>query len=254
MKPIFIVLLASFLSPSSWHKNYFELLDNAVTRTDGGDPGNIQLINTSSLKRLPAILKDLSAAFKESIFQKGDLLSKNGFTVCLYDMPFSNFETSASVNFNVKDTIYHVELNKLNQKATDKALATTLIHEIMHCVLLDIYKRAKLGDENSLANIINSGLLKNDTANNFHDYFFQLMNSGNDGQHELIYRFFYTQMVSLLENFSRIHKQYRINHEYAKCLMWSGLQTTSAYKRLSNNEKKKIEWIILDAKRFFDEE
>jgi hypothetical protein len=55
-------------------------------------------------------------------------------------------------------------------------------------------------------------------------------------------------MVSLLKSFSKIHKQGFFDPADAEILMWSGLQKTSGYKELNDDEKINIEGAILEAK------
>jgi hypothetical protein len=255
MKSVFIILVTFFSGyPSGWEQSSIALAESAIsnqvrTTMIGGDsPASIRIINTSALKQLPAVIRDLSAAFKGSSFQDGFLLGKNGFAVYLYDMNCNSFKNSAIVQYRPGDTIYHLGLNRFNQGAADNALAATMIHELMHCLLLDIYARAKKGEERALAGIVSFGLNRNDTSGFFNNDFFGLVNSGNEGQHELIYQLFYTQMVSLLERFAEIHNKTFLNHKDAASLMWSGLQETDAYRKLSEEEKRTIGLTILAAK------
>jgi len=255
MKLVIIILSTSLLVlPFGWQHNTIALAGAAIPDqsrikgADGDSSQSIRIINASSLKRLPAVVRDLSAALNESSFQEGLLLGKNGFAIYLYDVDCNSFENSAAVQYKISDTIYHLKLNRFNQQATDKGLAATLIHEIMHCVLLDLYKRAKQKEERALTGIIRFGLDKNDTSGFFNNDFFVLTNRGNDGQHELIYQLLYPRMVSLLERFAKIHKEAFLDHRDAEHLMWSGLQKTSAYKKLGDEEKRDIELAILGAK------
>ncbi|MBS1599385.1 MAG: hypothetical protein JST75_14260 [Bacteroidetes bacterium] len=208
----------------------------------------IRFINTSSLKNLPDVIKDLSATLNETIFQKEQLLGKDGFTIYMYVVTCNNAENSAAVKYRVNDTIYHLKLNRFNQVAEDKALAATLIHEIMHCVLLNIYNRAKQQELTAQNSILNFGLNKNDSSIFFNNDFFIQMNNGEAGQHELIYRLFYPQMVSLLKRFASLHKKTSLSNGEAENLMWSGLQQTSAFKKLPDEEKKSTTLSILKAK------
>jgi hypothetical protein len=222
--------------------------DSLVTRVDGDPRGAIRIINGSSLKQLPAVVRDLSVAFEGSIFRDGFLLDKNGFAVYLYDMTCNSVVNSAAVTYKPGDTIYKLQLNTLNHDAADNALAATIIHELMHCVLLDIYKRAKNEDEKALAVIIGFGPNGKDTTGFLRDDFFRRVNSGDEGQHELIYRLFYKQMVSILKRFAEIHKEGFLGYKGAESLMWSGLQETEAYKKLSDEDKREIGSTILEAK------
>ena len=255
MKPVFLVFVTFFFALLLRGQNNnnalteslipIEFKINQVNR-DSSNP--IRIINGSSLKRLPAVIRDLSTAFNGSIFRQGPLLDKKGFAVYIYDGTFKSIKESAAVEYSRGDTIYHMKLNSFNQYASDKALAVTLIHEIMHCILFDINKRARKNDERALSCIKNFGLNRNDTSGFFYDDFFFLMNDGNSGQHELMYRLFYPHMVSLLERFAVIHKKDFFNHEVAEFLMWSGLQFTSSYKKLGEEERREIESAILTAK------
>jgi len=253
MKLAIVIFVTSFLALPFGHDNitltgYATPNQFQIKQADGDSSKSIRIINASLLKRLPAVLRDLSAALNDSMFQVGLLLGKNGLPIYVYDVTCNSFENWASVLYRPGDTIYHLKLNRFNQQATDKALAATLIHEIMHCVLLDIYIRAIRKEEKALTSIMSFGLNKNDTSSFFHNDFFVLMNNGDDGQHELIYQLFYPQMVSLLERFARIHKGAFLNHSDADHLMWSGLQKTTAYKKLDDEEKREIQLTILEAK------
>jgi hypothetical protein len=253
MKPVFIVLLTSVFFLFGWRHKNISLTTGAsskipLTHGNGDSSQAIRIINGSSLKRLPGVVRDLSLALKNSDFNGGTILDKNGFAVYLYDVTCNSFENSAAVRYHVNDTIYHVKLNRFNRLATDDALAATLIHELMHCVLLDLFNDARKGNEKSIATIESFGFNRLDSSNSLNNEFFKLMNRGDEGQHELIYRIFYPRMVSLLIGFAELHKNAFSNHKGAEQLMWSGLQETSAYKKLSAEERREIGFAILKAK------
>ena len=255
MKPSLIILSGYFLIlPVQWQDNDTVLTNSPIahplstTGLNKDSSNSIRIINASSLKRLPFVIRDLSAAFNGSIFQDGFLLSKGGFAVYLYDVTCNSFEHAAAVTSYNRDTIYHLKLNRFNQRASDKALASTLIHEIMHCVLLDIYKRAQHGELKARNSVLNFQLNKNDTTSFFNNDFFFMMNSGSRGQHELIQQLLYPHMVSVLQRFELIHTGESLPRREAEQLMWSGLQATIAYTKLSDEEKRTIESSILKAK------
>ena len=249
VKSVSFLFVVSFsVLASGWRQNDIGLAGSAipnqplVKQVSEDSSGSIHIINASSLKRLPAVLRDLFVALKDPIFQEGFFPGKSAFSVYLYDVTCDSFENSAALLYHNNDTVYQMKLNRFNRKATDKALAATLIHEFMHCILLEIYKTAIKGEEKTFTDMIGPGLSRND--------FFFLMNSGEDGQHELMYRLFYTRMVLLLEHFARIHKEAFSDHRNAEFLMWSGLQKTNAFKKLSDDEKIDIGLTILKAKGF----
>ena len=254
LKLITVIVVACFLISFGTHDHNAALVQSVIprkfqaTQEEGNSSHAIRFINTSSLKRLPAVISDLSVAINEPAIQEKFFSGVNGFAIYLYDANCNSFERSATVQYAINDTLYHLKLNRFNNQAIDRALATTLIHEITHCVLLDMDKRAKRGDENALASILNLGLSRNDTSNVFNNEFFVLMNSGDEGQHELMYRLFYTQMVFLLERFAEIHNEPFFDHKDAANLMWSGLQRTNAYHGLNEEEKQEIELAILKTK------
>jgi hypothetical protein len=255
MKSIFIILITSICFPFERQYNNISLARHEISHqfslnnVDEDSSQSIRIINGSSLKRLPRIIKDLSAALNKSIFQSETILNKNGFAVYLYDVTCNSFENAAAVKYQVSDTIFHLKLNRYNRQVTDKALAATLIHELMHCVLLDIFNHARNGDKKALTTIASFGTNGNDTSVVFKIHFFNLINSGDAGQHELIYQIFYDRMVTLLESFAEIHHESSLNHKQAEQLMWSGLQETPAYKKLKEGDKREIETTILEAKR-----
>jgi len=217
-------------------------------------PSNyIRIINESGLKRLPGVIKDLSVALNESAIPERLLSDKKKLIIYLHDESCTSFKISASVEFPVNDTIYHVKLNRFNEQATDMALAATLIHEIMHCVLFEIYKGAQRSEEKAITGILGMGLKNHDTTNVFDNDFFHIMNRGNDGQHELMARLFYPQMVLLLKQFAVMHKRFFPNKKTAEFLMWTGLQNTSAYKKLDEDVRRNIVETILSEKGIDDD-
>jgi len=254
LKLITIIMVACFLISFGTRHHNAALMPSAIpqkfqtTQEEGNSSHAIRFINASSLKHLPAVISALSVAINEPAIREKVFSSGNGFAIYLYDATCNSFERSATVQYAVEDTVYHLKLNRFNNHAIDRALATTLIHEITHCVLLDMDKRAKRGDENALASILNLGLNRNDTSNVFNNEFFVLMNSGEEGQHELMYRLFYPQMVFLLERFAEIYNEPFFDHKDAENMMWSGLQRTNAYQRLNEEEKEEIELAILKTK------
>jgi len=221
---------------------------DVMKQVQAESPDAIKIINNSSLKHLPHVITDLLIVLEKSELHAEDLLNKNGMTIYLNDVHYKSFEVSASVMNDVEDATYHVKLNRFNRQASDKALAATLIHEIMHCVLLDIYRNAIQRDNRALSIINNfNEKLKNGFPGLNHNFFY-LMNSGEDGQHELMYHLFYTEMVSLLTHFGKIHKAPFLDYREPELLMWSGLQKTEEFIRLTFEERKDIEMAILREK------
>jgi len=249
MKLVLIVfsafLLLNFQSkPGDLTVTHKELFKISPT----GDSSKLRFANGSSLKHVPSVIRDLSMALGQSVFEEKGLLNENGFTINLQDVFCKNFDTSATVTYQPTDTVYYLKLNRLNKYASDRALAVTLIHETMHCVLMDIDRRARHGDEKALylTERFNQKI-KNPsgrTVNNF----FDLMNQGDIGQHELMCQLFYDDMVLLLERFAQIHRPAFGQHEDAEILIWSGLQNTRRFNQLSLEEKRQIELTILEEK------
>jgi hypothetical protein len=255
MKVIFIILVTSMacFSCGTQQKNIASIEYAAQRKVEevGNDPlQSFRIINNTSLRSLRGVAKDLSLALNEPAFQEKFLLGQEGITIYLHDIICRSFTVAASVLLNsFSETRFDVKINKYNEQAEDQALAATLIHETMHCVLLNIYLRAKRLDEKALTSIVNFGLNINDPSTSFNSDFFNLMNEGETGSHELMHRLFYPQMVCLLKRFAEIHKQ-KLSPEAAEYLMWSGLQKTDAYQQLSDEKKSDIEFTILTAKGF----
>jgi hypothetical protein len=223
-------------------------LENELIQVENtGITPAVYINNSSALKQLPAIIKDLTAVLNESFTYEKNFLNKN-LVINLYDVNCGSFKTSALLQYSNNDSSYLLKLNRFNHRASDKALAVTLIHEIMHCAMIDIYQRAKRGEQRAVDIVLNFGLSNNGSNDIFQNEFFVLMNKGNEGQHELMHRLFYKYMVSLLDRFSRIHGGVVRDYRHSEMLMWSGLQATAAYKKLDEEEKKEIEWAIVKAK------
>jgi len=243
----FIFLAFTSNRPRSFDKSELIPGNIGTKQVQAELPGSIKIINNSSLKHLPHVIADLSTVLERTEFL-ADLLSKNGLTIYLNDVHYKSFKVSAFVMTHGEDATYHVTLNRFNRQASDRALAATLIHEIMHCILLNIYQAA-IQRDNRAQMIVNSfdEKLNNGVLSSNHKFFY-LMNSGEDGQHEVMYHLLYPEMVSLLIKFAKIHKAQFIDYREPELLMWSGLQKIAEYERLTYDEKKDIETAILREK------
>jgi hypothetical protein len=248
MKLVFIILTATLFlfSCGTQQKNIASIGNIALVKDKevGRDPlQSIRIINNTSLKSLSGVVEDLCLVANGPAFRETFLLGKEGLTIYLHDLNTASFTISAVVVLNTfSATTFNVKINRFNEQADDKALAATLIHEVMHCVMLNIYRRAQKQDAQAFNSIIGFSVNKINT-----DDFFDLMNEGERGSHELMYRLFYPQMVLLLERFAEIHKQ-TLNSKEAEFLMWSGLQNIDAYQKLSYDKRFDIETTILTAK------
>ena len=247
MKLVFIILTATlfFFSCGTQQKNIASIGNVAPVKDEeiGRDPlQSIRIINKTSLKSLSSVVEDLCIVTNGPAFRERFLLGKEGLTIYLHDLNATSFTISAVVLYDFSATTFNVKINRFNEQADDKALAATLIHEVMHCVMLNIYRRAQKQDEQAFNSINGFRVNKINT-----DDFFDLMNEGERGSHELMYRLFYPQMVLLLERFAEIHKQ-TLNSKEAEFLMWSGLQNIDAYHKLSYDKRVDIETTILTAK------
>jgi hypothetical protein len=247
MKFRFILLSAVFLLSFGGKPGHIKSAAPAthVAQTAMEDSPLLRITNNSSLKRLPLVIRDFSIALDQSTFQRDGLLNKDGFHIELRDVVSKGYETSATVAFRPDDTAYEMKLNRFNRRASDRALAVTLIHEFVHCILMDLDKRGRHGDEKALSIIERFNQKIKYTPGSCGSDFFGLMNCGGPGQHELMYQLFYQDMVLLLEQFAQIHKPAFQFREDAQDLMWSGLHATSGFLQLSLEEKIRIEIAIL---------
>jgi len=243
----FIFLAFSSKRAGSIDKNELVRGNDWIKQVQAELPGSIKIINNSSLKHLPHVITDLSIVLEGSEFLAG-LLSNNGLTIYLNDVHYKSFNVSASVMRHVEDATYHVTLNRFNRQASDRALAATLIHEIMHCVLLSIYQAAIQKDNRARMIITGFDEKLNNVVQAPNHNFFYLMNSGEDAQHEVMYHILYPEMVSLLIKFAKMHKAPFIDYRDPELLMWSGLQKIAEYETLTYDERKDIETAILREK------
>ena len=249
MKLVFIILTATllFFSCGTQQKNIASIGNVAPAKDEeaGNEPlQSIRIINNTSLQSLSGVVRDLCHVMNGPGFRERLLLGEEGLTIYLHDLNSGSLTISAVVLNDFSATTFKVKINRFNERAEDKALAATLIHEIMHCVMLNIYRRAQRQDAQAFNSIIS---FKSNKINA--DDFFNLMNEGETGSHELMYRLFYPQMVLLLERFAEIHKQ-TLDSKEAEFLMWSGLQKIDAYRKLSYEMRFDIETTILTAKGF----
>jgi len=241
MKFAFVFISSFFLSHfAKSSPNYFKVKEDPFDSTQ-----SIRILNNSSIKRLPGVIRDLSAALNQSTFKAKGLLNDNKLAIYLYDVYSKTFDTSAAVMYQPDENMYYLKINSFNKNAADKALAVTLIHELMHCILMDIDKNARKGDRKALAIVesFDSILTKNPEYS-----FFTLMNTGEAGQHELMYRLFFKDMILLMKQFASIHGEFFWESKEPEYLLWSGLQRTKEYEKLAYEERREIETSILRAK------
>lgn len=222
----------------------FLLLTSSKPR-DGEEA--ISFDNASSIRQLPSVIRDLSIALNESPFFR-KLLPAKGITIHVHDVTCKTVDISAALQKQAGDSVYYVKLNGFNKRAADNALAATLIHETMHCILTNLVNRTRTTDSTVQATILNFGLKVYDSSNFFSNEFFVLMNEPG-GQHELMSRLLYPQMVLLLKRFSKIHGERAKFDTEPAYMMWSGLQGTNAFQNLGDEEKNKIAETILNGKR-----
>jgi hypothetical protein len=245
---VFIILQLAFLDFQNGAGFISAFKEPLSVRSVRGDSSRLHISNNSSLKRLPSVLKDLSIVLNRSSFAQQGLLNGNGFTIVLGDATRNTFDTSASVIHRWGDTVFYLGLSRFNSRASDRALAVTLIHEIMHCILTDIDQRARSGDKGALSMVRKFDERLEDISGDVKYPFFDIMNQNAAGQHELMYQLFFKEMVELLECFMQVHKVSTSQREGAEVLMWSGLQETSGFQKLTSEEQKEIRSAILEEK------
>ena len=209
---------------------------------------SVRFLNNSSIQQLPSIVKDLSAALDQSTFKSKGLLDNDKLAIYLYDVYSKRFDTSAAVRYQPDNHMYYLKINSLNKNATDKALAVTLIHELMHCILMDIDKNARKGDRGALAMVKDFDSIVNRRSPGAPYSFFMLMNTGESGQHELMFRLFFKDMILLLKQFASLHNTVFFDAKEPEYLLWSGLQHTREYQKLSYDQRREIEISIFQAK------
>ncbi len=208
----------------------------------------IRFVNQSSLEKLPVVLQHVDSVLNGPVPGIKKWIGEEGFSVRIYDITCESFECAAAIVYRGTDSVFQLKLNRFNEKASERALAATLIHETMHCLLLHLLKRVQKGDEEALQLIMDFGLTRQDSSNMYNNDFFILMNRGQEGQHELMYKLYYSYMVQLLQRFIEKYEGRSERSLYAQQLMWSGLQGTTAYKKLDEAEKREIEATLLAAK------
>lgn len=208
----------------------------------------IRICNNSSIKRLPDVIKDLSKALNQSAFKAKGFSNDSKLEIYLYDVYSKNFDTSAAVIYQPDENIYYLKINSSNKNAADGALAATLIHELMHCILMDIDKKARKGDGKARGIVAGFDSILAANPYSAEGSFFTLMNTGEAGQHELMYRLFFKDMILLMKQFASIHKESFWETKGPEYLLWSGLQRIREYEKLAYEERKNIETSILNAK------
>ena len=125
LKLITVTVVACVLISFGTHHHNVVLMQSVIpqkfqtTQEEGNSSHAIRFINASSLKHLPAVISDLSVAINEPAIQEKVFSSVNGFAIYLYDATCNSFERSATVQYAVKDTVYHLKLNRFNRQAID---------------------------------------------------------------------------------------------------------------------------------------
>lgn len=108
------------------------------------------------------------------------------------------------------------------KQATKLSIARTLIHESLH-----VYINYKINENK-----------RSDFVKKLQTYHIKY-NNNNLTQHE-----FMSQFVEALANSLSVYDFHRQKPSYYKAMSWAGLETSSAYAKLSKKEKRKIQKII----------
>src|SRR5262245_9583790 len=145
MSPVFIFLASSLIMFSDGRQPYGP--SERANLQENDSLQSIRIVNNTSLKSLRRVVKDLYRVMNDSSFRTKFPLGQEGLTVYLSESSYKDFIISASVMNSFSATTFNVVINKYNRAAEDKALAATIIHEITHCVLLSVYRRAQKLDK-----------------------------------------------------------------------------------------------------------
>ena len=100
-KLVTVIMAACFLISFGTHHHNAALMPSAIpqkfqtTQEEGNSSHAIRFINASSLKHLPAVIRDLSFAINEPAIQEKAFSSVNGFAIYLYDATCKSFERSS---------------------------------------------------------------------------------------------------------------------------------------------------------------
>src|SRR5690348_11642726 len=100
MKLIFATLLLLLFLNCESRPDYLSSVPHRnIIRFDGDSTEPIHVVNYSSLKRLPGVLKDLLVVLKESAFIHEQLLDEKGVDIILQDVVWKRFDTVAAVTY-----------------------------------------------------------------------------------------------------------------------------------------------------------
>lgn len=139
---------------------------------------------------------------------------------------------------------FNVSINKYYKDCTDLGLATTIIHEALHCQLLNWYRLAYFSPDSTNMRITLASqygfLFPPPTIDVSTDSLlsFIIVNQ-NPSQHEAMINRYLDDVANALYQFA-VAKNINIDINYCKDLAWSGCFDSQAYQNLPASDKNRI--------------
>ncbi|RZK24412.1 MAG: hypothetical protein EOO43_07530 [Flavobacterium sp.] len=214
------------------------------------DPCILDSVNTLKIldTSIPKIIRD----FFDTIPAFKMIIGTETFSTWTYNPSYNNYnaphggETIGTIH---SDT-FNVRINKYYNKATDLAIAATIIHEAFHCQLINWVRRVELlGDtaqKNELARkygfIFERGLVASDN-----NLIYVIANAPITVQHQTMANNFINEIAAALKNFGD-KKGISAPIDYYKKLAWSGCIDSKAFETLDNISQNEIRKVIFAEK------
>ena len=218
---------------------YQNLLDTTTNPCIDSTLATLRLMDTTIPKLIRSFFGE-SPAFKMVIgteyYDTWDILGNNA-----YGAP----RGGKTIDNTMNDT-FVVKINTYYNKATDLATAATIIHEAVHCQLLNWFRHMIL---------LNDTVKATQVAKDFGWVFTKEISGYNPAYHNIILinpptehhhvmaDHFIALMARALENFGH-KKGINAPYSYYEKLAWSGLLDSRAFKALSTNRRLAIEEVI----------
>ena len=152
--------------------------------------------------------------------------------------------------YNLNSDTFDVKINKYYSKATDLAVASTILHEAFHCQLMYWVRHAEILNDTALKNqlardygyVFESGLIASDS---------NLLNiitaQPVTAQHQTMAVKFINLIAGALQNFG-LKKGIIVPYSYYEKLAWSGMTDSKAFKLLGSTEIQEIKNAIFSEK------
>jgi len=147
-----------------------------------------------------------------------------------------------STSFNTNSSNFNVFINTYYDEKTDLSIAGTLIHEAMHCQLMNWFREASLNGNTQMQEYLANeyGYLFSTQISGISNNLADIVNGLNPTQHQEIATRFNTIIATTLYDFAINKGLNNVTFSDCKDLAWAGTFGSKAWNQLSQSDQTRI--------------